>query len=107
MSVGPLIASAGIVGVALGFGTQSMVRDFIGGMFMLIEDQFGVGDIVEVAATVDGSPGVVGVVENVTMRITDVRDELARSGTSPTVRSAGSATCPRAGPAWLIDVAVP
>ncbi len=107
VSVGPLIASAGIAGIALGFGTQSMVRDFIGGMFMLIEDQFGVGDFVEVAAAVDGSPGVVGVVENVTMRITDVRDVQGTIWHIPNgeIRRVGNMS-----QGWaraLIDVAVP
>jgi len=44
VNLGPLIAGAGVVGVALGFGAQSLVKDFLSGMFMLIEDQFGVGD---------------------------------------------------------------
>ena len=43
--VGPLIASAGIVGVALGFGAQSLVKDFLSGIFMIFEDQYGVGDV--------------------------------------------------------------
>ena len=72
--VGPLIAGAGIAGVALGFGAQSMVRDFLGGVFLLIEDQFGVGDQIDVASTVDGSPGVSGSVEAVTLRTTSIRD---------------------------------
>lgn len=74
LKVGPLVAGAGIVGVALGFGAQSMVRDFLGGMFMLMEDQFGVGDVIDVSAAVDGAPGVTGTVEEVTLRITSVRD---------------------------------
>jgi len=74
LRVGPLIAGAGIAGVALGFGAQSMVKDFLGGMFMLIEDQFGVGDVIDVSATVDGTTGVTGTVEEVTLRITSVRD---------------------------------
>lgn len=67
LDVGPLIASAGIVGIALGFGAQSLVKDFLSGIFMLIEDQFGVGDIVDVG-------DAVGVVEAVSLRITQVRD---------------------------------
>ncbi len=47
VNLGPLIAGAGIVGVALGFGSQSLVKDFISGVFILIEDQFGVGDLVD------------------------------------------------------------
>ena len=67
VSLGPLIASAGIVGVAVGFGAQSLVKDFLSGIFMLLEDQYGVGDIVDVGATS-------GVVEEVKLRTTQIRD---------------------------------
>ncbi len=67
VNLGPLIASAGIVGVALGFGAQSLVRDFLAGIFMLVEDQFGVGDIVDVG-------DAAGVVEEVKLRTTKIRD---------------------------------
>ncbi len=67
VDLGPLIASAGIVGVALGFGAQSLVRDFLSGIFMLVEDQFGVGDIVDVGEAA-------GVVEEVKLRTTKIRD---------------------------------
>ena len=43
--IGPIIASAGIVGVALGFGAQNLVKDFLAGIFMIFEDQLGVGDV--------------------------------------------------------------
>ncbi|MGK5681306.1 mechanosensitive ion channel family protein [Actinoplanes sp. URMC 104] len=66
-NLGPLLASAGIVGVALGFGAQSLVKDLIAGLFMLLEDQYGVGDTVDVGEAV-------GVVETVGLRITTVRD---------------------------------
>ena len=46
--MGPLIASAGVGGVALGFGAQSLVKDYLSGIFMLTEDQFGVGDLIKV-----------------------------------------------------------
>ena len=52
ISLGPLLAGAGIIGVALGFGAQSLVRDFLSGFFILLENQFGVGDIVEVCGAV-------------------------------------------------------
>ena len=65
--LGPLIASAGIVGVALGLGAQTLVRDILSGIFMLIEDQYGVGDTVEVLE-------IEGVVEKVGLRVTTVRD---------------------------------
>ena len=65
--LGPLLASAGIVGVALAFGAQSLVKDLIAGMFMLLEDQYGVGDTVDLGEAS-------GVVETVGLRITTVRD---------------------------------
>nr|WP_239132593.1 mechanosensitive ion channel family protein [Actinoplanes durhamensis] len=66
-NLGPLLASAGIVGVALGFGAQSLVKDLIAGLFMLLEDQYGVGDTVDLGEAV-------GVVDTVGLRITTVRD---------------------------------
>jgi len=45
--LGPVLASAGVLGVALGFGAQTLVKDFLSGIFMLIEDQYGVGDVIE------------------------------------------------------------
>ena len=65
-NLGPVIASAGIVGVAVGLGAQTLVRDILSGIFMLIEDQYGVGDRVDVLT-------VNGVVERVGLRITAVR----------------------------------
>jgi small conductance mechanosensitive channel len=67
VNIGPLIAGAGVLGVALGFGAQSLVKDFLSGTFMLLEDQYGVGDIIDVGEAV-------GVVERVTLRITILRD---------------------------------
>jgi small-conductance mechanosensitive channel len=71
LDLGPLIAGAGVVGVAVGFGAQNLVRDFISGIFMLLEDQYGVGDVIDVGAaagTVDGT------VEGVGLRTTRLRD---------------------------------
>ena len=67
INLGPLIAGAGIAGVALGFGAQSLVKDFLSGIFMLIEDQYGVGDIINVGEAT-------GTVEAVTLRTTRLRD---------------------------------
>jgi small conductance mechanosensitive channel len=61
--IGPLIASAGIIGVALGFGAQSLVRDFLSGIFMILEDQYGVGDIVDLGPAL-------GTVQAVGLRVT-------------------------------------
>lgn len=66
VNLGPLVASAGIVGVALGFGAQSLVKDFLTGMFMLAEDQFGIGDIVDLGEAT-------GVVESISLRTTSLR----------------------------------
>ena len=61
------MASAGIAGIAFGFGAQSLVKDFLSGMFMLVEDQYGVGDIIDVGLAT-------GVVEGVGLRTTRLRD---------------------------------
>jgi len=65
--IAPLIASAGILGVALGFGAQSLVKDFLSGIFMIFEDQYGVGDSVNLGE-------VSGTVEAVSLRVTRLRD---------------------------------
>ena len=65
--VAPLIASAGILGLALGFGAQSLVGDYLAGIFMIFEDQYGVGDVVDVGEAV-------GTVEAVSLRVTRLRD---------------------------------
>jgi moderate conductance mechanosensitive channel len=67
VNLGPLIAGAGIVGVALGFGAQNLVRDLLSGVFMLLEDQYGVGDVVDLG-------DAAGVVEEVSLRTTRIRD---------------------------------
>ena len=71
IDLGPLIAAAGIAGVALGFGAQSLVKDFLAGIFILIEDQYGVGDIIDVGE-VSGTL-VTGTVESVSLRATRLR----------------------------------
>ena len=68
IDIAPLIASAGIAGIALGFGAQSLVKDFIAGTFMLLEDQFGVGDFVDLGEAS-------GTVERVTLRVTTLRGD--------------------------------
>jgi small-conductance mechanosensitive channel len=65
--LGPLIASAGVGGVALGFGAQSLVKDFLSGIFMIFEDQYGVGDVVDTGEAI-------GTIEEVSLRITRLRD---------------------------------
>jgi small conductance mechanosensitive channel len=65
--IGPLLASAGVAGVALGFGAQSLVRDFLSGIFMILEDQYGVGDLIDTGEAV-------GTVEEMSLRLTRLRD---------------------------------
>ncbi len=67
VDLAPIIASAGIVGVALGFGAQNLVKDFLSGIFMLLEDQYGVGDVIDAGEAS-------GTVEGVGLRITRLRD---------------------------------
>ena len=69
-NIAPLLASAGVAGVALGFGAQSLVKDTLSGFFILLENQFGVGDNVEVQTP---SNRVVGRVESLTLRVTALR----------------------------------
>lgn len=65
--IAPLIASAGIIGVAIGFGSQALVKDFLSGIFMIFEDQYGVGDEVDLGEAS-------GTVEAVSLRVTRLRD---------------------------------
>ncbi|WP_410623598.1 mechanosensitive ion channel family protein [Amycolatopsis sp. cmx-8-4] len=67
INLGPIIASAGIIGVAIGFGAQNLVKDFLSGIFMMVEDQYGVGDVVDIGEAT-------GTVEAVGLRITTLRD---------------------------------
>jgi small conductance mechanosensitive channel len=67
INIEPLLASAGIVGLAIGFGAQTLVKDVINGFFILVENQYEVGDTIRVA-------GVSGAVEEITMRRTTLRD---------------------------------
>ena len=68
VDIAPLLASAGIVGIAIGFGAQSLVKDYFSGISLILEDQFGVGDVVEINA-------VEGTVEEVALRVTRLRDK--------------------------------
>ena len=67
LPMGPLLTSAGIGGVAIGFGAQTLIKDFLSGLFLIAEDQYGVGDIVDLGE-------VSGTVEEVGLRVTKVRD---------------------------------
>jgi small-conductance mechanosensitive channel len=67
INIAPILAGAGILGLAISFGSQSLVRDIISGFFILVENQFAVGDVIEAA-------GKSGVVERMTMRVVVLRD---------------------------------
>ena len=67
LNLAPVLASAGVLGVAVGFGAQSLVRDFLSGIFMLVEDQYGVGDVIDAGMAT-------GTVETVGLRVTRLRD---------------------------------
>jgi len=67
IDIAPILASAGVVGIAIGFGAQSLVKDIVAGLFIVIESQYRVGDVVKIA-------NVSGVVENINLRRTVLRD---------------------------------
>lgn len=67
VNIGPLLAGAGIFGLAIGFGSQSLVKDFVSGLFIILENQYRVGDIICI-------DGIRGEVENINLRITVLRD---------------------------------
>jgi moderate conductance mechanosensitive channel len=103
INLGPLIAGAGVIGVALGFGAQSLVRDFLSGFFILLEDQFGVGDIIEVSI---GGQQVTGKVEKLNLRTTDVR---AFDGTRHTIPNGNILMVGNRSRGWarvIVDVSV-
>ena len=101
LNLAPLLAGAGIAGVAIGFGAQSLVKDVISGLFILLEDQYGVGDVVTL------TDGATGTVEDITLRVSRVR---ATDGTvwfvpNGEIRKVGNSSME-----WsraLIDVLVP
>jgi small-conductance mechanosensitive channel len=68
VSLAPVLASAGVLGLALGFGAQNLVKDFVAGIFMIMEDQYGVGDVIDVGE-------ISGTVEGVGLRTTRLRDD--------------------------------
>ena len=76
INMGPLLASAGIAGLAIGFGAQTLVHDFINGFFILVENQYDIGDTIKIA-------GVQGAVEDMTLRRTVLRDDNGSLHTVP------------------------
>ncbi|MFP5290285.1 MAG: mechanosensitive ion channel family protein [Actinomycetes bacterium] len=103
-SVTALIASAGILGAALGFGAQNVVKDMLNGLFMVFEDQLGVGDVVDLVTT---QGPVTGVVETVAVRVTQVRDV---NGTLWYVRNGEIANVGNKSQGWarvILDIPAP
>lgn len=74
VNVGGVLFTATVIGGALAFGAQTLVRDLIAGMFVLAEDQYGVGDVIDVGPLAGGSTPVTGTVERISLRATRVRD---------------------------------
>jgi small-conductance mechanosensitive channel len=104
LSIAPLLASAGVAGLALGFGAQSLVRDALAGFFILLENQFGVGDVVETQTT---GGKVSGKVESLTLRITTLR---AFDGTLHVVPNGNMLIVSNKSRGWaraIVDVRVP
>ena len=100
VAVGAIIAGAGIVGAAIGFGAQSLVRDLISGLFIVFEDQYGVGDSVDLGQAT-------GVVESVGLRVTQVRDV---TGTLWYVRNGEVVRVGNSSQGWsrvVLDIALP
>jgi small conductance mechanosensitive channel len=72
--IGPLMAFGGVLGIAVGFGTQSLVKDVLSGFFILAENQFSVGDVVRFSDNLDSMSGIIGTVEDIRPRVTVLRD---------------------------------
>ena len=71
ISVFPILATAGVAGIAIGFGAQTLIKDYFNGLFLLVEDQLRQGELVDIA-------GISGVVEELTLRHVKLRDEAGR-----------------------------
>jgi small conductance mechanosensitive channel len=98
--VGPLIAGVGIMGAALGFGSQSIIKDVIGGFFLLVENQFGVGDIISV------DDKHTGTVERMTLRVTMLRDLEGRAHYIPNGTISGVVVLSKEFAKAMVDVEV-
>lgn len=100
INIAPLLAAAGVGGVAIGFGAQNIVRDTLEGIFILVEDQFHVGDVVKVA-------DVSGVVEKITLRTTTLRGLDGRVHSVPNGEIRVSTNLTKGYSRYLIDLPVP
>lgn len=102
--IGPLLAGAGIVGIALGFGAQGLVKDFLAGFFILLENQFGVGETIELSVT-GGTVG--GRVEALTLRSTSIREDDGTLAVVPNGNIQFAANKSRGLGELTVDVQVP
>jgi moderate conductance mechanosensitive channel len=100
IDIAPVLAAAGIGGLAIGFGAQSLVKDVISGFFVLFEDQYHVGDIIEIV-------GVVGVVDRISLRTTVLRDLDGRRHVVPNGEIRVSSNHTKEFSRYLFDVPVP
>lgn len=100
VNLGPFIAAAGIGGVAIGFGAQNLVRDFLAGFFIILEDQYHVGDIIRIA-------NVSGEVEKVTLRATVLRDLDGQVHNVPNGEITVSSNFTKGFSRYLLDLPVP
>jgi moderate conductance mechanosensitive channel len=106
VKIAPILASAGIVGIAVGFGAQSLVRDFLTGFFILLEGQFRVGDRVELGDNLEAG-GLVGIVERFSMRRTAVR---SRDGVLHHIANGEIKRASNASSKWsvaIVDIGIP
>jgi moderate conductance mechanosensitive channel len=104
VDLGPLIAGAGLVGVALGFGAQSLVRDWVAGFFVLFENQYGVGDIIEMRLV---NETVTGRVEAMSLRATWLRTEDGTLAVAPNGNIQFIENRSRGQARVIVDVSVP
>jgi small-conductance mechanosensitive channel len=99
VEIGPILAGAGIAGLAVGFGAQSLVKDFLSGIFIIIENEFRVGDVVRIADTS-------GLVEKITLRTTTLRDLEGKVHIIPNGQIAVVTNMTKEWSRFLIDVGV-
>jgi small conductance mechanosensitive channel len=99
-NVSPLLASAGVVGLAVSFGSQSLVRDFVTGFFLQLEHQFALGDVIRIG-TVEGT------VENITLRLVYLRDGRGALHIIPNGQILQVTNLTRAWGSIVVDVDVP
>lgn len=100
IDTGPFLAAAGVGGIAIGFGAQHLVRDVIAGFFVILEDQFHVGDVVRIG-------GVSGMVEKITLRTTILRDLNGERHVVPNGQIAVSTNLTKGFSRYLLDLPVP